>query len=308
MKVLVTGGAGFIGSNLVDALIGKGYEVGIIDDFSTGKRSNVNPKATLYEVSLHKASTEELVEILTGYEKVFHTAAFARVQPSIIDPILFNEVNVNGTLNLLFACTKAGVKRVIYSASSSAYGDTEIFPTPETAGTDPMSPYGLQKYIGEQYCRMFSLVYGLDTVNLRYFNIYGPRMNFEGAYKTVIGVFGQQKALGKPLTITNDGEQSRDFTHVYDVVDANIRASEYVGKLNGEVFNIGNGRDITINKIAELISSEKVYIGNVLEPAKNNADNTKAKQMLGWEPKHDVENFILNGLEKEVAKLNLQDN
>lgn len=308
MKVLVTGGAGFIGSNLVDALISKGYEVGIIDDFSTGKRSNVNTKATLYEVSLHKASTEELVEILTGYEKVFHTAAFARVQPSIVDPILFNEVNVNGTLNLLFACTKAGVKRVVYSASSSAYGNTEIFPTPETAGTDPMSPYGLQKYIGEQYCRMFSLVYGLDTVNLRYFNIYGPRMNFEGAYKTVIGVFGQQKALGKPLTITNDGEQSRDFTHVYDVVDANIRASEYEGKLNGEVFNIGNGRDITINKIAELISSEKVYIGNVLEPTKNNADNTKAKQMLGWEPKHNVEDFILNGLEKEVAKLNLQDN
>jgi len=305
MKVLVTGGAGFIGSNLVDALIDKGYEVGIIDDFSTGKRSNVNPKATLYEVSLHKASTDELVSILSGYEKVFHTAAFARVQPSIINPILYNDVNVNGTLNLLFACHRAGVKRVIYSASSSAYGDTKIFPTPETAGTDPMSPYGLQKYIGEQYCRMFSLVYGLDTVNLRYFNIYGPRMNFEGAYKTVIGVFGQQKALGKPLTITNDGEQSRDFTHVYDVVDANIKASEYDGKLNGEVFNIGNGRDITINKIADLISSEKVYTGNVLEPRKNNADNTKAKQVLGWEPKHNVEDFILNGLDEEVKKLNL---
>lgn len=307
MKVLVTGGAGFIGSNLVDALIDKGYEVGIIDDFSTGKRSNVNIKATLHEISLHKASTDELVSILSGYEKVFHTAAFARVQPSITDPISFNDVNVNGTLNLLFACYKAGVKKVIYSASSSAYGDTKIFPTPETAGTDPMSPYGLQKFIGEQYCRMFSLVYGLDTVNLRYFNIYGPRMNFEGAYKTVIGVFGQQKAQGKPLTITNDGEQSRDFTHVYDVVDANIKAAEYEGKLNGEVFNIGNGRDITINKIASLISDQKVYTGDVLEPRKNNADNLKAKQILGWEPKHNVEDFILNGLDEEVKKLNLND-
>jgi len=130
-------------------------------------------------------------------------------------------------------------------------------------------------------------------------------MNFEGAYKTVIGVFGQQKALGKPLTITNDGEQSRDFTHVYDVIDANIKAAEYETKLNGEVFNIGNGRDITINKIADLISSEKVYTGNVLEPRKNKADNTKAKQVLGWEPKHNVEDFILNGLDEEVKKLNL---
>jgi len=305
MKVLVTGGAGFIGSNLVNALIEKGYEVGIIDDFSTGKRSNVNAKATLYEISLHKASIEELTKILTGYEKVFHTAAFARVQPSIIDPIKFNEVNVNGTLNLLFACTKAGVKRVIYSASSSAYGETQIFPTPETAGTDPMSPYGLQKYIGEQYCRMFSLVYGLDTVNLRYFNIYGPRMNFEGAYKTVIGVFGQQKALGKPLTITNDGEQSRDFTHVYDAVDANIKAAEYEGLLNGEVFNIGNGRDVSINTIANLVGGEKLYTGTVLEPKKTFADNSKAKQVLGWQPKHNIEDFILNGLDEEVSKLSL---
>ena len=185
MKVLVTGGAGFIGSNLVDALINKGYDVGIIDDFSTGKRDNINPKAKLFELSLHKASIDELVNILSGYEKVFHCAALTRVQPSIIDPILFNEVNVNGTLNLLHACVKAGVKKVIYSASSSAYGNSDIFPTPETAPTDPLSPYGLQKYIGEQYCRLFSLVYGLDTVNLRYFNVYGPRMNFEGAYKKI---------------------------------------------------------------------------------------------------------------------------
>lgn len=299
MKVLVTGGAGFIGSNLVDALINKGYDVGIIDDFSTGKRENVNSKATLYEISLHKTSIEELTNILSGYEKVFHTAAFARVQPSIVDPITFNEVNVNGTLNLLFACVKAGIKKVIYSASSSAYGNSELFPTPETASTDPLSPYGLQKYIGEQYCRMFSLVYGLDTVNLRYFNIYGPRMNFEGAYKTVVAVFTQQNAQGNPLTITNDGTQRRDFTHVYDVVDANIKASEYEGKLNGEVFNIGNGKDISINEVADMFGGEKEYIGNVLEPYKTLADNSKAKNILGWEPKQNIENYIKNYLNEK---------
>lgn len=295
-RVLVTGGAGFIGSNLVDALINKGYDVGIIDDFSTGKRENINPKATLYEISLHKASIEELTNILSGYEKVFHTAAFARVQPSIIDPIKFNEVNVNGTLNLLFACVKAGIKKVIYSASSSAYGNNNIFPTPETTNTDPMSPYGLQKYIGEQYCRMFSLVYGLDTVSLRYFNVYGPRMNFTGAYKTVIAIFIEKKSQNKPLTITNDGTQRRDFTHVYDVVDANIRASEYEEKLNGEVFNIGNGKDISINEIADMFGGEKEYIGNVLEPYKTLADNSKAKNILGWIPKQNIEDYIKNYL------------
>lgn len=294
MKVLVTGGAGFIGSNLVDALIDKGYEVGIIDDFSTGRRDNVNPKATLYELSLHKASTDELVNVLSGYEKVFHCAALARVQPSIIDPITFNDVNVNGTLNLLHACVKAQIKKVIYSASSSAYGNASMFPTPETAPTDPLSPYGLQKYIGEQYCRMFSLVYGLDTVSLRYFNVYGPRMNFEGAYKTVIAVFTEQKSQGKPLTITNDGTQSRDFTHVYDVVDANIKASEYKDKLNGEVFNVGNGDNITINEVADMFGGEKIYMGNVLEPYKTLADNNKIKNILGWNPKYDIKKYLIN--------------
>ena len=203
-KVIVTGGAGFIGSNLVDELIEQNIEVIVIDDFSTGFQKNINPKATLHwlDISRHKNQIEKL---MVGVDVVFHLAALARVQPSIEDPQTFNKINIEGTLNVLFAAHKAGVKRVIYSASSSCYGNNKTFPTPETELTNPLSPYGLQKYVGEQYCKMFSEVYNLDTVSLRYFNVYGERMNFEGAYKLVIAVFAEQIMKNKPLTINNDG-------------------------------------------------------------------------------------------------------
>lgn len=296
MKVLVTGGGGFIGSNLVDALLDKGYDVSIIDDFSTGKRSNINSKASLFELSLHKTDINELVNILNGVEVVYHTAALARVQPSIKDPIRYNEANVTAIVNLLTACVKAKVKRVVYSASSSAYGDATIFPTPETHPTDSLSPYGLQKYIGELYCKTFSKVYNIDTVCLRYFNVYGERMNFEGAYKTVIGVFAEQKKNNKPLTISNDGNQKRDFTYVGDVVAANILAGESKEIFIGEVFNIGNGFNISINEVADMIGGEKTYGEQRLEPFETLADNTKAKNILGWRPTGDLKEFINNKL------------
>ena len=296
MKIAVTGGAGFIGSNLVDALLEKGHEVVIIDDLSTGKISNLNPKATHYEVALHKTSVENLLSILKGVEVVYHTAALARVQPSIKDPIKYNEANVTAIVKLLTACVEAKVKRVVYSASSSAYGNAEVFPTPETAPTDSLSPYGLQKYIGELYCRMYSKVYGIDTVCLRYFNIYGPRMNFEGAYKTVIGVFAEQKKKGLPLTITNDGTQKRDFTYVKDVVAANILAGESKEKFIGEVFNIGNGGNVSINEVADMIGGVKDYGEERLEPYETLADNSKAKKVLGWSPKGNLKKFIENNL------------
>ena len=172
-KVVVTGGAGFIGSNMVDRLIAEGKEVTILDNFSTGKRENCNPKANVRVVDL---STDNLEPYLDGVDVVFHFAALARVQPSIEDPMTFNKHNVDSTLRLLMACHKKGVKRVVYSASSSAYGNTDVLPTPETTTTNPLSPYGLQKLVEEQYCKMFSEVYGLDTVSLRYFNVYGERM------------------------------------------------------------------------------------------------------------------------------------
>ena len=174
MKAIVIGGAGFIGSNLVDKLIDLGWGVRIIDNLSTGKIENNNPKAKLYNLDISdELNKKKIYDIMLGCDYVFHLAASARVQPSIEDPISFNTNNVNGTLNVLVAAKDAKVKRFIYSASSSAYGDTEIFPTPETHPTNPMSPYGLQKLIGEQYCTLFSQLYGLDTVSLRYFNACG---------------------------------------------------------------------------------------------------------------------------------------
>jgi len=300
-KVIVTGGAGFIGSNLVNELIRRGIEVTIIDNFSSGQRKNINPKAILYEIDLSEISVKALTKILEGHDIVFHTAARARVQPSIKDPIGFNKQNVDATLNLLVAAKDANIKRVVYSASSSVYGNANIFPTPETHPVNPLSPYGLQKLIGEQYCKVFSEVYGLDTVSLRYFNVYGKNINFEGAYKLVLAYFIEQTKAGQPLTITNTGEQRRDFTWVNDVVEANILAATHPDKLNGEVFNIGNGNNMSINEVADLFGGEKQYGKQVIEPFETLADNTKAKQVLGWSPKGNLVQWL-----KEYIKENLQ--
>ena len=292
-KAIVTGGAGFIGSNLVNELIKQGIEVTVIDDLSTGFEKNINPKAHWHNLDLSKKyNLTLLISAMKDIDVVFHLAALARVQPSIEDPQTFNEVNVNGTLNVLFAAHKAGVKRVVYSASSSCYGNNKTFPTPETELTNPLSPYGLQKYIGEQYCKMFSEVYGLDTASLRYFNVYGERMNFEGAYKLVIAVFAEQMMQGKSLTITNDGKQKRDFTYVGDVVEANILAALHKGKLNGESFNIGNGDNYSVNEVANMFGGEKTYGVEVLEPFQTLADNSKAKDILGWDPQGDLPTWI----------------
>ena len=290
MKALVTGGAGFIGSNLVDRLIELGHEVVIIDNLSTGKVGNINPKANFIEKCLTKLEEDFLVG--KNIDVVFHLAALARVQPSIEDPINFNNHNVTATLRLLYASHLAGVKRVVYSASSSAYGDATIFPTPESHEVNPLSPYGLQKLVGEQYCKMFSEVYKLDTCSLRYFNVYGERMNLTGAYCLVMGIFAKQMLDGKPLTITNDGEQRRDFTYVGDVVDANILAATHKEELSGDVFNIGNGNDYSVNEVADMLGGEKTYGEKRLEPFQTLADNTKAKLILGWKPKGDLPSWV----------------
>ena len=292
MKLLVTGGAGFIGSNLVDKLIEQGVEVTILDNLSTGKEENINPKAKFINCDISTASEIDMLFYINGADVVFHLAALARVQPSIEDPISFNEVNVKGTLNVLLAAHKAKVKRVVYSASSSCYGDATKFPTPEEHSTNPLSPYGLQKYVGEQYCKMFSEVYNLDTVSLRYFNVYGERMNLEGAYCLVLGIFAQKMLEGKPLTINNDGEQRRDFTYVGDVVEANILAATHKEPLNGEAFNIGNGKEFTVNEIADMLGGEKQYGNKVIEPFRTLADNSKALLMLNWDPKGDLPTWV----------------
>jgi len=291
-KAIVTGGAGFIGSNLVDRLIGMGVEVHIIDDLSTGFEKNINPKAKFHKKDISKLDPKAAWYEFKNTDVIFHTAALARVQPSIDDPIPFDNVNTGGTLRMLMLAHELGVKRFVYSASSSCYGNNRKFPTPETETTNPLSPYGLQKYIGEQYCKMFSEVYGLDTVSLRYFNVYGERMNLEGAYKLVIAIFADQMLNGKPLTINNDGEQRRDFTYVGDVVEANILSSLHPENHNGDVFNIGNGDNYSVNELADMFGGEKQYGNKVIEPLKTLADNSKARLDLDWEPKGDLPTWI----------------
>lgn len=293
-KVAVVGGAGFIGSNLVDSLIDKNIEVVVIDNLSTGFLKNVNKKAQFVELDISEATQERLIYWLDGCDTVFHTAALARVQPSILNPVEFDKVNTNGTVNLLKACVEANIKRVVYSASSSCYGNAEIFPTPESHPTNPLSPYGLQKYIGELYCKMFCQVYDIDTVCLRYFNVYGERMNLEGAYKLVIAIFAEQYKNNQPLTITNTGNQRRDFTYVKDVVKANILAAQHPESLKGESFNIGNGDNFSINEVADIFGGEKDYFKEVLEPFETLADNTKAKKILGWNPQGNLKEWLTN--------------
>jgi nucleoside-diphosphate-sugar epimerase len=289
-KVIVTGGAGFIGSNLSKELLKRGYEVHIIDNLSGGRKENVPSGASLHILDI--TNLEKIKPIFKNAKYVFHFAALPRVQYSIEYPIETNNVNVLGTLNILVASKEAKVKRVIYSASSSAYGDQKKMPLKENFSPNPKSPYGLQKYIGELYCKMWSEIYGLETVCLRYFNVYGPGQSSEGAYALVIAKFLKQKLNNEPLTITGTGKQTRDFTSVHDVVNANILAmkSTKVGK--GESINIGAGNNYSINQIAKLIGGKVKYIKARLEPKNTLADNSLAKKLLGWIPKVDVEKGI----------------
>jgi len=292
--VIVTGGAGFIGSNLVDKLINDGHEVHIIDDLSTGKKENINPKAHFHRRDITLMSNFSMFEDI---DVVFHLAALARVQPSIENPIEYHNTNVNGTLNLLKACVDYGVKRFVFSSSSSVYGDVDEknLPTSEVSELSPMSPYALHKLIGEQYCKLFSELYDLETVCLRYFNVYGERQNTEGAYCLVMGIFAGQLLRGEPMTINGDGENRRDFTYVGDVVDANMRCMDYPLELNGDVFNIGNGDNRSVNQIADLLSEDGDRINRqpVIEPKETLADNSKAKKVLGWKPTNKIEDWIV---------------
>ncbi len=288
MKHLVTGGGGFIGSHLVKALINEDNEVVVID--REGRFSDD------YEFIYADISKEDynlkILEALKGVDTVFHLAAKARVQPSIEHPIEFNETNVTGTLTLLELCREAGVRRFVFSSSSSVYGDTTTFPTPETAPTGPMSPYGLQKLIGEQYCQLYAQIHDIETVSLRYFNVYGEDAPTTGAYCLVMGVFTRLKSEGKPLIIYGNGEQRRDFTYVQDVVQANILASksDKVGK--GEVINIGNGDNRSIQQIADVFGGPFDYLPKRLEPFQTLADNNKAKELLSWNPTGNVEEWL----------------
>ena len=311
MKYLVTGGAGFIGSHIVDALISQGHQVAVIDDLSSGKRKNLNSKAELFQSDIADYSAIE--PLFRGMDGVFHVAARARIQPSFKDPDLYFRSNTLGTRNVLVAAKKHDVKRVVYSASSSAYGSSDIFPTKEEfkLTTQSLHPYGSTKRMGEMLMRdMGKATGGPETVCLRYFNVYGPRQTTvsDGAYATVAGIFLDLAKSGRPLTITPDGNQRRDFTWVRDVVNANLLAmqSEKVG--SGEIINIGAGKNYSIWEIAKLILSvptgtnpeELLASGKCVwasdsrrgEVWETLADNSRAKELLGWAPTMDFSQGI----------------
>lgn len=295
-RCLVTGGAGFIGSNLVDALVGKGHEVLIIDNLSTGKKENINPKAEFFEADLREFN--EIRPFFKGVDFVFHEAALPRIPLSIQKPKESNDINIGGTLNALIASKEAAVKKFIYAASSSASGGNASLPMREDDPCQPLNPYALQKYVGELYCRIFFEIYGLPAVSLRYFNVYGPRQPREGSYVPAIGIFLTQKAAGQPLTITGDGEQTRDFTNVFDVVRANIMAMESNKAGKGEVINIGAGHNHSINSIAEMIGGEVVHLPARPGEMKDTlADIALAKELLGWQPEITLEGGIKKLLE-----------
>jgi nucleoside-diphosphate-sugar epimerase len=288
--VLVTGGAGFIGSNLVDELLARGHNVRVIDNFATGKRTNLSPRAELIEADIRGGAG--LQHAFAGVDCIFHVAALPRIPLSIAQPVETHMTNVVGTLNVLIAARDAKVRRVIYSGSSSVYGEQSKMPLVETMTPNPLNPYALQKYVGEQYSRMFHRLFGMETLALRYFNVYGQRMASEGAYVTVISAFLAACKRGEALTIHGDGEQTRDFTHVSDIVAANILAMDAT-TADGRAINIGAGRNVSINRIAELIGGARVYAPSRAGDMRDTlADTHEAQRILGWRPQVSVEEGV----------------
>ncbi len=299
-KAVVTGGAGFIGSNLVKALIAEGWETHIIDRDPSFRRASMPADAILHEVDIRH--TDLIASIMEGAQVVFHTAAVPRVQYSVDHPVETTDENVTGTVSVLAAAVRAKVRRVVYSASGSAYGEQAVLPLQEDMPANPVNPYGLQKYVGELFCKLWTSTYGIETVCLRYFNVYGPGLDPNGAYALAVGKFLMARKNAEPITIFGDGTITRDFTHVSDVVAGNILAatSRNVGK--GEVINIGAGRNVTIKFLADLFGGEILYAPPRIEAHDSLADNRKAKALLGWEPKVRLEDGI-TALKKEMGIL-----
>lgn len=282
---MVTGGAGFIGSHLVDKLIELGHEVSIIDDMSGGKIENVNEKARLHVLDISRDYFD-----FHDIDYVFHLAAIPRVPYSVEYPKETHDANVTGTLNVLLAAEEARVKKVIFASSSSVYGDQEL-PLKETYRTMPKSPYALHKSMGEQYMTLFNDLFDVPTVSLRFFNVYGPRADPNSEYSLVVAKFLKYKRDQLKLPIYGDGKQTRDFTYVSDVVDACILAMEK--NIRGEVINVCNGRGVSVLQVADWIGGEKDFqkkrVGDVLHTL---GDNTKIKKLLDWEPKVKMEDGI----------------
>jgi len=303
-KCLVTGGAGFIGSHLVTALVARGDEVVVLDDLSTGKRENLAAVADRVRLVVGSitdpAATKACCE---GVDVVFHQAALASVPRSVADPVLTNHVNVDGTLQLLVAARDAGVRRVVYAASSSAYGETEELPKRESMPACPLSPYAVQKYVGELYCSVFSRLYGLSTIGLRYFNVFGPRQDPQSQYAAVVPIFITRLLRGEAPTIHGDGGQSRDFTYVRNVVAANLLAAAAPDP-GGRTVNVACGDRVSLNdlyrRLQALTGGTVAAIHGPPRPGDvrhSQADITLARELIGFQPVADLE----TGLRETVA-------
>ena len=293
-NTLVTGGAGFIGSHIVDRLLNDGHKVTVLDNYSTGRPENLDHHKSNKNLKLIQADIANFNAIencFSGVDWVFHIAALADIVPSIKAPVAYHRSNVDGTVSVLEASRKYNVKRFIYAASSSCYGLPDEFPTKENAEIRPQYPYALTKNIGEQYVMHWGQLYNLPVIALRMFNVYGPRSRTSGTYGAVFGVFLAQKLSGKPYTVVGDGNQTRDFTFVTDVVDAYIKSAE--SDICNEIFNIGSGNTYSINKLVELLGGEITYIPKRPgEPDCTFADTTKIKKSLDWEPKTTFEEGV----------------
>ncbi len=295
-RVLVTGGAGFIGSHLVRALLERGDEVRILDNFSTGNRANLDGLDGEVEVIEGELRSYERVHhAVRGCELVFHQGALPSVPRSVQDPLTTHAVNVEGTLNVLLAARDEGVRRVVFASSSSVYGDQDSLPLTEQARPDPISPYGVAKLAAEQFCISFSRVYPLETVALRYFNVFGPRQDPRSQYAAVVPRFITELAAGRPVPVYGDGEQRRDFTYVANVVEANLLAADAPAG-NGAVLNVAAGRAVSVNELAETVAAT---LGCPLrrrhlpprpgEVRSSWADISAARRLLGWEPRVSLE-------------------
>jgi UDP-glucose 4-epimerase len=299
MRVIVTGGAGFIGSHLVDQLLASGHHVVVLDNYSTGRPENLehaksDPNLEIVETDI--VDIPETKRLFVGAEWVFHLAALADIVPSIENPVPYHRANVDGTVSVLEAARAANVARFVYAASSSCYGIPDAYPTPESASIRPMYPYALTKFLGECCVSHWAEIYGLPAVSLRMFNVYGPRSRTSGTYGAVFGVFLAQKLAGAPFTVVGDGEQSRDFTYVTDVIDAFVAAAE--SSVIGESMNVGSDNTYTVNRLVQLLGGESIHIPKRPgEPDCTFADTTKIKNLLGWRAKIGFEEGVARMLE-----------
>jgi UDP-glucose 4-epimerase len=298
-RCVVTGGAGFIGSNLVDRLVNDGHDVTVIDNLATGRRSNLKDALSSGQVKLHEIDVADFDLIRPIFEDgpiVYHLAGLADIVPSVENPLKYLRANTDGTASIMEAARLGGAAKVVYAASASCYGIAEDYPTPETSEIQPQYPYAVTKYLGEQIVLNWGDIYGVDVISLRLSNVYGPRARASDAYGAVFGVFLAQRNANEPLTIVGDGTQTRDFTYVSDVVDAFIKSAE--SDVSGEIFNIGSGGTYPISELAKLIGGEVIHVPKRPgEPHQTFADISKIKKAIGWAPTVSFEKGVAKVLE-----------